>query len=461
MVSDSSTPSIDAIVARMQENPVKVAIIWRGKNYTYERFLASIEVWKDRLQEDGVGKRDVCAFQGDFSPQTCALMFALMEVGAVQVPLTREVETQTEEFLKISAAKIFYVFDAEDAAVKKDLSPGARPPLLEEFASRNHPGLVVFTSGSTGKPKAILQDIECVMEKFVELRPGRRTILFLLMDHFGGFNTFLSSFAYLGVAICPAKRTPDEICKAIESARADLLPTTPTFLNILLAGGLHNNYDLSSVGLITYGTELMSETTLAKITAIMPHAKLKQTYGLSEQGVLRSRSEGEGSTWVKIGGPGFETKIVDDILWIRSKANMVGYLNAPSPFDSEGWMCTGDEVETKGDYVQFKGRKSEVINVGGKKVYPIEVEGVLLEAPNIHNATVFGKKHPLTGQVVHAQVWTIEPEAPLDLTVRLRSFCKERLTKYKIPVRFSIAELGTQHSIRFKKIRTLDDDDPI
>ena len=78
MVSGSSTPSIDAIVARMQENPVKVALIWRGTDYTYERFLASIEVWKDRLQEDGVGKRDVCAFQGDFSPQTCALLFALM-----------------------------------------------------------------------------------------------------------------------------------------------------------------------------------------------------------------------------------------------------------------------------------------------------------------------------------------------------------------------------------------------
>ena len=91
---------------------------------------------------------------------------------------------------------------------------------------------------------------------------------------------------------------------------------------------------------------------------------------MSEQGVLHSKSESKDSTWVKIGGPGFETKVVDNILWLRSKANMVGYLNAPDPFDEDGCMCTGDEVEVKGEYLRFLGRQSEVINVGGKKVFP-------------------------------------------------------------------------------------------
>ena len=79
---------------------------------------------------------------------------------------------------------------------------------------------------------------------------------------------------------------------------------------------------------------------------------------------------------------------------------MVGYLNAPDPFDAEGWMCTGDEVEIKDGYMRFLGRKTEVINTGGKKVYPIEVENVLMSLPNIRNATVEARPHPIMGQVV-------------------------------------------------------------
>src|SRR5690606_30667815 len=107
----------------------------------------------------------------------------------------------------------------------------------------------------------------------------------------------------------------------------------PTFLNFLIASRVYAAHDLSSVELITYGTELMPEATLKQVSEIFPNATLKQTYGLSELGVLRSESRDSGSLWLKVGGSGFETKVVDGILWIRSEANMVGYLNAPSPFD--------------------------------------------------------------------------------------------------------------------------------
>lgn len=461
MANESSTPAIDAIFARMRENSAQNAIFWKDRECTYAAFLSLVDDWQERLRKDRIGEGDVCAFLGDYSPQTCALMFALMKIRAIQVPLTSAASALTDEFLEISSAKILYTFAAEDSYEKRALTPATTPSLIQKFSAQKHPGLIVFTSGSTGKPKGVLQDAENVMAKFLNKRKGWRTVLFLLMDHFGGFNTFLSSFAYQGTAVCPAERTPEGVCQAIERFKANLLPTTPTFLNILVASGLHKTYDLSSVELITYGTELMSETTLSRVKKIFPSARLKQTYGLSEQGVLHSRSKSEDSTWVRIGGPGFKIKIVDNILWIRSKANMVGYLNAPSPFDKEGWMCTGDEVEVQGEYLRFKGRESEVISVGGEKVYPIEVENVLLQASNIHTATVFGKKHPLMGQVVHARVSTIAPEDALELTARLRKFCNERLAKYKVPVRFALADPQRDHDNRFKKIRRVREDDPV
>ena len=302
-------------------------------------------------------------------------------------------------------------------------------------------------------PKGILHDCEHLMSKFVKERKGWRTVLFLLMDHFGGFNTFLATFAYAGVGVCPTPRTPQGVAQAIQEAEADLLPTTPTFLNLIIASRLYATFDFSSIELITYGTELMSETTLKKVLEIFPNAQLKQTYGLSEQGVLHSKSESKDSTWVKVGGPGFETKVVDNMLWLRSKANMVGYLNAPNPFDEEGWMCTGDEVEVKGNISDSSGRKSEAINVGGKKMFPIETETVLLQASNIQNVAVFAKSHPIMGQVVQAQVSVIEPEDPLQLSERLRKFCNERLAKYKVPLRFSVVNDDQQHNARYKKIR--------
>ena len=78
---------------------------------------------------------------------------------------------------------------------------------------------------------------------------------------------------------------------------------------------------------------------------------------------------------------------------------MTGYLNAPSPFDAEGWFDTQDLVETKGEFIRFLGRRSEVVNVGGQKVYPAEVENVLLQMPNVGDATVAGETTPSWGRL--------------------------------------------------------------
>ena len=121
----------------------------------------------------------------------------------------------------------------------------------------------------------------------------------------------------------------------------------------MILNNISRSYDFASVKLISYGTELMSEDTLKKCLEMFPDAQIKQTYGLSELGVLRSDSKNKESTWVKIGGPGFEVKVINGILWVRSESNMVGYLNAPSPFDADGWMCTGDQVEMKDGLVVY------------------------------------------------------------------------------------------------------------
>lgn len=445
--------SVDAVLSRMRLFGAKPAIFWRSEQCSFADLFSMADRWNDRLREQGVGEGAVCGVVGDYSPQCCSLFIALIRARAILVPFTIEIQSEIDRFVTLGGVEHLFTFAKDDSWVITSLPETPLPDLIGSFRERQSPGLIVFTSGSTGQPKGILHDIDNVMKKFVTVRDEWRTVLFLLMDHFGGFNTLLSAFANGGGGVCVEARTPDAVCAAIEQTRATLLPTTPTFLAFLASSGSFRHFDLSSIRLITYGTEVMPVSMLQQVRTMFPAAQLKQTYGLSELGVLRSRSESDESLWVKVGGAGFEVKVVDNVLWVRAESNMVGYLNAPSPFDKDGWLCTGDEVEMNGEFLRFLGRKAEVINVGGQKVFPAEIEAVLLEDPNVMEASVYGVPHPLMGQVAEARVSLRLDEDPAALAERLRSACIARMARYKMPMRFHVVRQEELSSPRFKKVR--------
>lgn len=445
--------SINSIVERIKSFGEKEAVIWNDKIISYTELSGLIDKWSDRFKKYGIAEKDICAFYGEYSPQVCGLIYALMLNKNILVPFTPAMGKELEGFSEIAGIDWLIKFNQDDEwEIQKIDKYPTKNPLITKFYQRGVPGLIVFTSGSTGKPKGILQDCENVMKKFIEIRQGWKTVLFLMMDHFGGFNTLLSVFAYGGTAVCLPDRRPETVCEIIEKSQADLLPATPTFLNLLIASNAYKNHDLSSVKLITYGTEVMTDATLNTVKTIFPNCRIKQTYGLSELGVLRSKSESDNSVWVKLGGQGFETKIVDHILWIRSEAVMVGYLNADNPVDEDGWMCTGDAVEVKGEYMRILGRKSDMINVGGLKVFPAEVESVLLQDENVAEASVLGKPHPVMGNIVIAKVTLVQPEDKFAMAERLRKLCMSKLAKFKVPVKFIVEETDL-HNARYKKIR--------
>jgi long-chain acyl-CoA synthetase len=448
--------SVETILARMVTYGDAPAMIWKDRQVSYTEFLALVDDWASHLSTLGIDRGAVCAVVSDYSPRTASLFFALMRRGAILVPLLREAQQSIERLLDLAGAEFVIHLDEADAWTSQTRTVATPNDLIADFRGVGSPGLIVFTSGSTGAPKGILHDAERVLRKFVEPRPGWRSVLFLMMDHFGGFNSLVSIFAYGGCGVCIPSRAPDVVARIIEKTRATLLPTTPTFLNLLTASGSQLRHDLSSVRLITYGTEVMNPATLERVRAAFPSAEVKQTYGLSELGVLRSRSESSDSTWVRIGGAGFEVKVIDDVLWIRSEANMVGYLNAPNPFDGEGWLCTGDKVDVRGDYFRILGRESDLIFVGGEKVYPAEVESVLLGDPNVREATVYATPHALMGNTVQARVSLHSPEEPAALTPRLRRLCLDKLARFKVPVRFAVVSHEEMHSERFKKIRRVE-----
>ena len=143
---------------------------------------------------------------------------------------------------------------------------------------------------------------------------------------------------------------------------------------------------------------------------------------------------------------------MDGVLWVRAKSAMMGYLNAAAAFDPEGWFNTEDAVEQEGEWLRFLGRCSEIINVGGMKVYPAEVEAMLLDMPGVLDATVRGQSSGLLGQIVVARVTLAEPERALRFKTRMRKFCRGRIAAQMVPARIEIVD-KPQHNERFKRMR--------
>ncbi|MHB8900425.1 MAG: ANL family adenylate-forming protein, partial [Thermoguttaceae bacterium] len=405
-----------------------------------------------RLEEEQIPPGAVTMVEADFSPNAVAMFLALAECGAILVPLTEAVQEKRSEFIDVAQGEISVRVDAEDHAAIVRLDRRADHPLYARLREAGHAGLVLFSSGSTGKSKAAVHDLVPLLEKFRTPRKRLRSISFLLYDHIGGINTMLYTLANAGCLVTVERRSPDSVLKAIADHRVELLPTSPTFINLVLLSEAWQRHDLSSLTTVTYGTEPMPESTLKRFCQAVPHVRLQQTYGLSEVGIMSSRSRSSDSLWVKLGGDGFETRVVDGLLEIKARSAMLGYLNAPSPFSDDGWFMTGDAVEQDGEYLRILGRRSEMINVGGEKVFPAEVESVIQQLDNVADVTVHGEKNPITGQIVCARVTLREPEDPREFTRRLKAFCRERLAPYKVPVKATIVD-QSQHSARFKRMR--------
>jgi acyl-coenzyme A synthetase/AMP-(fatty) acid ligase len=226
-------------------------------------------------------------------------------------------------------------------------------------------------------------------------------------------------------------------------------------LNLLILSQAYEHYDLSSLKVITYGAEVMPQSTLRRCHELFPWVQLLQKFGATEVGTLRSKSRAPDSTWVMIGGEGFQTRVVDGILQIKAQSAILGYLNAPDPFTDDGWFITGDLVEVDGDYIRILGRESDVITVGGEKVNPAAVEDVIQELPAVREVAVFGEPNALLGSMVCARASLVESsdaEAGRAAIREIKRHCRQRLRPHEVPIKITIGEENL-YTDRFKKVR--------
>ena len=424
-----------------------LSAIWHGIDYPFlihnNNQLRFSEIASQNQADLSLVKRgDVVALIGDFDPLSILTLLRLIDLGAIVVPLT--VETTHEHAYFFESTHVDVVI--QGPSVQRRQHNGAHE-LIAGLRDKLHAGLVLFSTGTTGRPKAILHDLTLFLKRFETPRPTLRTINFLLFDHIGGINTLLHTLFNKGVVVAVEARTVDSVFETCRTYGVEVLPTTPTFLRMALISGAVPGQVPPCLKAITYGTERMDQPTLDALCQLLPHVDFRQTFGMSELGIVRVKSAARNSLFMQIGGEGVETRVVAGVLHIRSQSRMLGYLNAPSPFDAEGWYDTKDVVEEENGGYKVVGRLSDVINVGGLKFMASEVERVALDFPNVALVKATARPNPITGQ--HVEL-TVQPVAGTLIAIdTLTSYLKSRLQPHMAPRRVRISEVSVGH--RFKK----------
>ena len=444
---------IDFLLETANKNKDNDAFVLNDKKSTYAELLSDYNKAVKFIEDNQILPNTTVALESDFSSLSTGFLFALIENQNIIVPLTKAVANKKNDFLAISKAQYLINIKDDNTIEFSFLDGDSNHEIYNTLKERKHPGIVFFSSGSTGESKGAVHDFVYILDKFKQPRKMKRMITFLMFDHMGGINTLLHNLSGGGCIITVRDRTPKAVLNIVEKYKVQVLPVSPTFINLMLLSGAYQQFDLSSLETISYGTEVMPESTLERLNEIFPNIRLVQTYGLSELGVMDTKSKSNNSLWVKLGGAGFETRVRNNMLEIKAHSAMIGYLNAPSPYTEDGYFMTMDMVEQDGEYYKILGRKSEIINISGEKVYPAEVESFFMGMDGVEDVAVKGESNPLIGSMVVAKFKINTGESLAEFKKRMNAYAKGKIADFKIPQKVRLVTDEEIHSIRLKKDR--------
>lgn len=310
--------------------------------------------------------------------------------------------------------------------------------------SSTHPtAWVLTTSGTTGTPKLVSHTLESLTRTTRrDSGKGRDQVWGLLYDHtrFAGLQVVLQSLLSGATLAVPDQRAPlaDQLAFLMTAGVTHLSATPTLWRKILMTPGS----EALPLRQITLGGEIADDAVLTLLSRRYPDARLSHIFASTEAGVgfsVTDRRAGFPVSYVSEPPAGIGLRIVDSRLQVRNEAVYPDYLGGQGTLATEGWVDTGDAVEIKDERVFFRGRANGVINVGGDKVHPEEVERALLSHPHVAMARVFAKSNPITGAVVAADIVPV-PNAPETLRNDLRSYLQVRLERHMVPALIRITE---------------------
>ena len=416
------------------DDPERLAVISDDRTSTYGELTAWAEAVADALEARGIDRFAVTTTD---AAAISALLAgsSLVRVEACQLAATdspAEIAAALERF-----ELTVLVTDREDLAdlpvtvlgLHDLAAPGATPAGHRPVPADVRP-LMVLTTGTTGVPKGARHDWNRVLRPMLRLQaaPDQVWLLAYGSHQFAGLQFLMNTTGLGGTMVAPRERRPKDALVAMRAHGVTHVSATPTWWRFLLAELATDGGPAPDLVQITLGGEAVPQALLEQLSATFTGARVSQIYGANEFGLAgstRDRRSGLAASILERGDDAdVQAKIVDGELWVRTRVGMLGYHGEP-PLDPEAWRPTGDLVEVVGDRIHFRGRKTEIINVGGVKVHPIPVEERISAVPGVHLVRVFGRENRLTGAIVAAEV-VAQPGADQDeVGAAIRAACDD------------------------------------
>ena len=374
------------------------------------------------IQLDGVARRIVLC-PCDVPPDHLAALIADAEVDAL-------------------------VTDSEDADTLKPcvalrigcsltVGPAGPPP-----ARQHRTDWLLLTSGTTGRPKVVVHSLASLTDA-IKARSLRDESLvwgtFYDIRRYGGLQIYLRALLGGGSLVLPGVCEPIAVFLArLRHHGVTHLSGTPSHWRRVLMIPANELNDLCYVRL---SGEIADQALLDGLKRAHPNAEIGHAYASTEAGVVLHVDDGlEGWPATLLNAPGgdVDMKIVDGTLRLRSRRTASGYAGSTDELlDVEGFVDTGDVVQLRGDRYHFIGRRGGIVNVGGLKVHPEEVESVINRHPDVRMSLVRARKNPFTGAVVTADVLlndqTQANERGNEVEQEILQLCRDALPEYKVP----------------------------
>lgn len=311
---------------------------------------------------------------------------------------------------------------------------------------------ILLTSGTTGTPKLIQHTLETLTKAFIDQARARQDIVwstFYDIRRYGGLQIFLRSLFDGSMVISSDEETVANFLRRASEARVTHISGTASHWRRALMSGAASTISPRYVRL---SGEIADQAILDGLKAAYPHATVAHAFATTEAGVAFEVEDGLAGfpeSLVNTSASQVDIKIKDGTLRLRSAGSACGYLgdNVPRLRDGDGFIDTTDRVELRDGRYHFVGRSSGVINVGGLKVHPEEVETVINSHPWVRMSLVKARRSPITGSVVAAEVVPIEGENTRDsrpsdqvLEQEIIERCRQSLAAYKVPVTVRVVD---------------------
>jgi phenylalanine ammonia-lyase len=458
--------------------PRKVALTFENRQYTY----TDLDEWSSRvaegLAESGVGRGDRVALFLPNIPEFAAAYLGIQKLGAVAVSLNSTLRTEETRFiLNDSGAVALFTTEALRGHIDQPSLPNLKRIIIVEgnaagtdvaldeltantsgeltpaIMDRDDPSAILYTSGTTGEPKgACLSHGNVISNMYAfnyncGMRPDDKLLLFLPLFHCFGQNAILNS-AFNACASVVLHRTfhPATIVRSLVDDQVTMFFGVPaTFIPLY---NLASTTDTASVRYY-FSAAATLPREIARKWEEKYHRPINEGYGLTETSPFASYNH---RLWYKLGSIGapienVEMRIVEPEsgaqvptgdpgeIVIRGPNVMLGYWNRPDATAKairNGWFHTGDigRVDEDG-YFYIVDRLKDMVNVGGLKVYPVEVENTIYLHPAVEEVAVYGIPDKVLGERVCANV--VCKKGHTTTEAEIIAFCRQQLADYKIP----------------------------